>query len=195
MHGLVAFAVHRWQVTLVVFALAVALGAQAFLSIPRSVDPHFKAPVVSVIAILPGADPKDIEQTVSKPIEEVLSSLDNIRILQSSSTDGQAVVVADFTWGSDSDRNFDEAVREVNAIRESLPQGLQSLEFRRFRTTEAVVVQYAIVSETASWRRMEKIGRDLEEAFQRQPGVRPAPARRAGGPAMGRAKARDPGFR
>lgn len=174
MNGLIAFAVHRWQVTLVVFALAVALGAQAFLSIPRSVDPHFKAPVVSVIAILPGADPKDIEQTVSKPIEEVLSSLDNIRVLQSSSTDGQAVVVADFTWESDSDRNFDEAVREVNAIRESLPQGLQSLEFRRFRTTEAVVVQYAIVSETASWRRMEKIGRDLEEAFQRQPGVREA---------------------
>jgi hypothetical protein len=116
MNALIAFAVHRWQVTLVVFALVAALGAQAFLSIPRSVDPHFKAPVASVIAILPGADPADIEQTVAKPIEDALSSLDNIRELQSSSSDGQAVITAEFTWESDPDRNFDEAVREVNAI-------------------------------------------------------------------------------
>lgn len=174
MNTLIAFAVHRWQVTLVVFALIAALGAQAFLSIPRSVDPHFKAPFVLIIAILPGADPADIEQTVAKPIEDALAGLDNIAELASSSSDGQAVVTAEFTWESDPDRNFDEAVREVNAIRPSLPQGIQRLEYRRFRTTEAVVVQYAIVSETASWRRMEKVGKDLKEAFQRQPGVRVA---------------------
>jgi multidrug efflux pump subunit AcrB len=174
MNGLIAFAVHRWQATLVVFGLIAALGAQAFLTIPRSVDPHFKAPIVIVVAILPGADPTDIEQTVAKPIEEALAGLDNITELQSSSSDGQAVVSAEFTWESDPDRNYDEAVREVNAIRAQLPEGLRVLEFRRFRTTEAVVVQYALVSETASWRRMEKLGDDLKEAFQRVPGVREA---------------------
>jgi len=171
---LIAFAVHRWQLTLVVFALVAALGAQAFLAIPRSVDPHFKAPFVLIIAILPGADPTDIEQTVAKPIEEALAGLDNITELQSSSSDGQAVITAEFTWESDPDRNYDEAVREVNAIRSQLPDGIRRLEFRRFRTTEAVVVQYAIVSDTASWRRMEKLGQDLQEAFLRQPGVRSA---------------------
>ena len=74
MNGLIAFAVHRWQATLVVFALVAALGAQAFLSIPRSVDPQFIAPIVQVIAVLPGADPSDIEQTVVKPVEEVLAA-------------------------------------------------------------------------------------------------------------------------
>ena len=174
LNALIAFAVHRWQVTLVVFGLIAALGIQAFLTIPRSVDPHFKAPFVLMIAILPGADPADIEQTVAKPIEDVLAGLDNIAELQSSSSDGQALVTAEFTWESDHDRNFDEAVREVNAIRSQLPAGIQRLEFRRFRTTEAVVVQYAIVSETASWRRLEKVGKDLKEAFQRQQGVRTA---------------------
>jgi len=174
MNALIAFAIHRWQVTLVVFALIAALGFQALLSIPRSVDPHFKAPFVNIIAILPGADPADIEQTVAKPIEDVLSGLDAITELQSKSSDGQAIITAEFSWDSDPDRNYDEAVREVNAIRATLPQGLQRLEFRRFRTTEAVVVQYAIVSETASWRRMEKTAKDLKESFQRQPGVRQA---------------------
>jgi multidrug efflux pump subunit AcrB len=174
LNSLIAFAVHRWQVTLVLFSLIAALGAQAFMTIPRSVDPTFKAPFVLILAILPGADPADIEQTVTKPIEDAVAGLDAIDKIESSSLDGQAVITAQFLWGSDPDRNFDEVVREVNAIRANLPTGIQRLEFRRFRTTEAVVAQYAIVSDTASWRRMEKVGKDLKEAFQRQPGVRVA---------------------
>jgi multidrug efflux pump subunit AcrB len=171
---LIEFAVKRWQVTLVAFALLAALGIQAFLTIPRSVDPHFKAPFVSVVVLQPGADPEDMEQAVAKPIEDVLSGLDNVTEIQSRSTDGQAVITAEFTWESDPDRNYDEAVREVNAIRPTLPAGIRLLEFRRFRTTEAAVAQYALVSATASDRRLEKIGKDLREAFQRVPGVRNA---------------------
>jgi len=174
LNGLIAFAVHRWQVTLVVFALVAALGLSAFFSIPRSVDPQFKAPIVQVITVLPGADPADIEQTVVKPVEDVLSGLDNITELHSTSTDGQGVVIAEFSWESDPDRNYDEAVREVNAIRATLPGGISRMEMRRFRTTDSSVVQYAIVSDSASWRRMEKIGKDLKELFQRQRGVRNA---------------------
>lgn len=169
---LIAAAVQRWQVTLIVFALLAALGLQAFLSIPRSVDPHFKVPVVFIIVSQPGADAEDIEQAVAKPIEDVLSGLDNVTEIASRSFDGQAVVVAEFDWASDPDRNYDEAVREVNAIRAALPDGIRRIEFRRFRTTEAAVVQYAIVSETASWRRLEKIAKDLREGFQRIDGVR-----------------------
>jgi multidrug efflux pump subunit AcrB len=174
LNRIVALAVERWQVTLVAFALLAALGIQAFLSIPRSVDPHFKVPFVSIVVIQPGADPEDMEQTIAKPIEDVLSGLDNISEIQSFSTEGQTVITAEFTWDSDPDRNYDEAVREVNAIRPTLPAGIRQFEFRRFRTTEAVVAQYAIVSATASDRRMEKIGKDLREAFQRVPGVRTA---------------------
>ncbi len=171
---LIAASVQRWQVTLIVFALLAALGLQAFLAIPRSVDPHFKVPVVFIVAFQPGADPEDMEQTVAKPIEDVLSGLDNVTEISSRSFDGQAVIVAEFDWSSDPDRNFDEAVREVNAIRQRLPETVSRIEFRRFRTTEAVVVQYALVSETASSRRLEKIAKDLREAFQRVDGVRAA---------------------
>ena len=174
MNRIIALAIQRWQVTLVAFTLLAALGIQAFLNIPRSVDPHFKAPFVSIVVIQPGADPADMEQAVSKPIEDVLSGLDNVTEIQSRSTDGQAVITAEFTWESDPDRNYDEAVREVNAIRPSLPQGIRAIEYRRFRTTEAAVAQFALVSETASDRRLEKYGKDLREAFQRVDGVRAA---------------------
>lgn len=168
------FAVTRWQATLIVFALLAALGIQAFLAIPRSVDPHFPIPVVVIVAIQPGADPADMEQTVAKPIEEVLQGLDGIDRVQSRATDGQAVVTAEFAWSTDPEKDYDEVVREVNAIRAQLPQGLQRLEFRKVRTTESAVVQFALVSDTASFRRMEKVARDLRDSFTRVPGVRGA---------------------
>ena len=171
---LIEFAITRWQITLVLFALMAALGWSALNSIPRSVDPHFPIPVVVVIAVQPGADPADMEQTVAKPIEDVLRGLDNINEISSQSSDGFASVFAEFDWGSDTEKNYDGVVREVNAIRAQLPSSLVSLEFRKIRTTETSVVQYALISETANARRLSKIAEDLRDRLNQVPDVRTA---------------------
>ena len=170
--GLIDFAVRRWQITLVAFGLLFAIGLSAFLTIPRSVDPHFPSPFINVIATVPGAEPSDMETTVAKPIEDVIQGLDGIVRVQSRSTDSTAVITAEFSWSGDPEKNYDEVVREVNAIRSTLPSALTRLEFQKTRTTEAAVIQFALVSDTASYRRLEKYAKDLRERLNRVPGVR-----------------------
>jgi len=170
--NLIDFAVRRWQITLVLFALLTAIGVSAFIGIPRSVDPHFTGPNVLVVVTQPGADPTDMEQTVSKPIEDVLQGLDDLKFVSSTSTDSTAIIAAEFTWESDPDKHYDEVVREVNAIRSQLPSSVTRVEFKKFRTTEAAVLQFALVSDTASFRRLEKIGKDLRERLNQVSGVR-----------------------
>ena len=51
--------------------------------------------------------------------------------VQISSQDGSAVVQVEFDWSVDTDRKYDEVVREVNTLRPSLPDGLALLEVRR----------------------------------------------------------------
>ena len=63
---LAEFAVRRWQITLVAFLLFALLGINAFLSIPRSVDPHFAIENTIVTAVLPGADAAEIEETLAR---------------------------------------------------------------------------------------------------------------------------------
>lgn len=172
--NLANFAVNRWQFTLTMFALLAALGVNAFFAIPRTVDPHLDVPVVLIVAAQPGADAVDMEETVAKPIEEVLQGLDDIEEVHSTSKEGNSVIVAEFDWGGDSDQNFDDVVREISAIRDSLPSGLASLEYTKVRTSDAAVVQLALVSETASWRRMEKYATDLAERLSRIENVRSA---------------------
>jgi multidrug efflux pump subunit AcrB len=170
--GFIDFAVRRWQITLVVFSLLFAIGLSAFLTIPRSVDPHFPSPFINVIATVPGAEPSDMETTVAKPIEDVIQGLDGIVRVQSRSTDSTAVITAEFSWSGDPEKNYDEVVREVNAIRSTLPSALTRLEFQKTRTTEAAVIQFALVSDTASYRRLEKYAKDLRERLNRVSGVR-----------------------
>jgi multidrug efflux pump subunit AcrB len=171
-NGIIRFAIQRWQITLVVFLALAAMGLSAFFTIPRSVDPHFPSPFVNIVATVPGAEPADMESTIAKPIEDVVQGLDGIVKVQSRSTDSTAVITAEFSWDGDAEKNYDEVVREVNAIRSSLPSALTRLEFQKTRTTEAAVLQFALVSDTASYRRLEKIAKDLRERLIRVPGVR-----------------------
>ena len=170
---LARFVIFRWQLSLVLFILLVVLGISALINIPKAVDAHFPIPAVNIIAIQPGADAQEMEETVAKPIEEVIQGLDDIVEVQSTSTDGGTVINVEFSeWSGDVDGYFDDVVREVSAIRDQLPAELQKLEYRKIRTTEAAVMQVALISETASWRRMEKYADDMVEVFTRNPGVR-----------------------
>jgi multidrug efflux pump subunit AcrB len=168
------FSIRRWQLTLVLFALLVALGLSAFNNIPRAVDPHFPLPVVAITAAQPGADASDMEQTVAKPIEEIVQGLEDVKTIVSSSVDGSTVLRVEFDWSGDPDKYFNDTVREVTAIRSRLPAELARLDFKKMRTTNASVLQFALVSENASWRRMEKYGRDISEALSRYSNVREA---------------------
>jgi multidrug efflux pump subunit AcrB len=169
---LAAFSVRNWQFTLVAFALLAMLGLNALATTPRSEDPHFPMPIMVVRAVLPGAEPAELEQLVADPIEDALSGLDDVDEIGSTSLDGAAVIQVAFTWDVDTERKYDEVVREVNALRGTLPQGLTQLEVRRARTTEVAVVQLALVSDTLPMRRLEKLADGLRERLDRAPGVR-----------------------
>ena len=168
------FAIRRWQLTLVLFTLLCALGFSAFQQVPRAVDLHFSMPVVSIVALQPGADAAEIEQTIAKPIEELVQGLEDVQSVVSASSDGNAVIRAEFDWAGNPDQYFNDTVREVTAIRNQLPADLQGLQFEKIRTTNASILQIALLSDSASWYRMEKYARDVSEALGRDKEVRQA---------------------
>jgi multidrug efflux pump subunit AcrB len=170
--NLTSVAVRRWQVTLVAFLLLALLGYNAFRQIPRAVDPYFPIPATLVVVTLPGADAAEIEETVAKPIERALQGLDRVRDIRSTSSDGAATISVSFDYGTDAETALDRTVREVNTIRPQLPEGITRIDTRRPRTTEAAISQIALVSETASWRRMEKYAEDLRDRIAVLRGVR-----------------------
>ncbi len=169
-----AFAVRQWQFTLVAFALLVALGINSLLSITRSEDPHVRFPFVQVYVFMPGADALDMEQLIARPLEDTIDGIDQVKDITSTNSEGVTVVNVEFQWGVDPERKFDQVVREVNAVRGTLPAAVQSVRVEKSEPVKAAFVQIALVSPSLPWRQLEKIADDLREKLDRVPGVQEA---------------------
>lgn len=169
---LTAFAVRHWRLVIVALVLAIGLGAQALLTMPRSVDPYVDFPFSTVTVALPGANAADMEETVAKPIENALQGLDNVREVRSNTIDGLSIVSAEYDYGTDPEDSLNRAITQVASIRSMLPAGITQLEFTRPRPTEAALLQLALVSEEASWRRMQHNAQNLSERLVAVDGVR-----------------------
>jgi multidrug efflux pump subunit AcrB len=166
------FSVEHWQFTLVLFGLLIAVGINSLVNIPRSEDPEFDAPIATVIAVYPGADPKDIEQLVVDPIEDAINELDDIKRIDSRSLDGVGVVQVEFQWDQNPDDRYDDVVRELNRIRSQLPADLAALEVRKASSGLVNIVQVALVSEDADYRELKDLAEELRDSIETVAGVR-----------------------
>lgn len=166
------FPIKRYQFTLVAFAMLIALGISSYSNIPRQEDPYFPISRLQIIAVYPGAEPQDVERLVVKPIEDRLSELDDVKRLESFSNDGVAVLVPEFYSSVDMEKKYDEVVREVNALRPTLPAEVTRLEIRKLNPGLVNIVQFALVSEDAPYRELEDHARDLKDTLKTIDGVR-----------------------
>ncbi len=169
-----AFAVRRWQFTLVVFALLIALGYASYQNIARSEDPTFPFPATTITVVWPGADPADMERQVIKPVEDAVNSLEKVKKIQSSAFDGLAIIYVEFYYGSDPEKKQDEVIREFNRIRSSLPADIAQINIRKNNPGLVNIVQMALVSDTASWRELKEKAENLKDLFQSVGGIRTA---------------------
>lgn len=174
MKAFTRFFVDRWQFTLILFVMLFALGVQSVLSIPKSEDPIVKFPGVGVFVVLPGADAEQMERVVAIPIETALNGLEDVDEISSTSQAGLASIGVSFIYGSDPEKKYDEVVRELNVIRASLPDGITLLRADRANPAQTNIVQMALISDAASYRRMEAYARELRDAIERAPGVQQA---------------------
>ena len=166
------FSVRNRQFTLVVFFALLVMGAYSIVTIPRAEDPTFPIPIYPIAIVYPGATPTDIEQLVVDPIEDKVRALEGLIDVKTSIEDGLAVIQPEFDVSVDADRKYDEIVREINALRPSLPQDLARLEVIRINASDVNIAQFALVSESAPWTELDRAARRLRDDLARLPGVK-----------------------
>lgn len=171
MEHVVRFFVDRWQFSLVLFAMLVALGANAIVSIPKSEDPTVRFPIAGVTVVLPGADAEQIEKLIIVPLEQAFNRIEDVKEVRSGASSGVGSVSVEFTYGSDPERKYDELIRELNVVRPDFPQGVVEVRTFKANTANANIVVLALVSETAPTRQLEAAARDLRDMLERGAGV------------------------
>lgn len=160
---LAEFSVKNYQFTIVIFVMIMAVGVNSLLTMPKAEDPTLKSTFNSVIVIYPGTSAADMESLVVDPIEEKVSSIDEIKKIVSVANDGIAAVRVEFVHEiNDPQEKYNEVLREVNAIRDDLPADIFDIDVVQFTPEGTNIMQSAIMSETAPYKELEDQAEDLK---------------------------------
>lgn len=165
-------AIHNYNFTIVIFLLIIVAGAISFFNMPRTENPSVYIPGASVIVIYPGANPTDLEQLVAFPIEEAINELDDIRKINTFIRNGVVSVSVEFIFGTNAKEKYDDVVSKVNSIRSSLPPDIFDLQTIRWSSTDVAIMQYALVSDSASYRELDKYSEKLKRKLERSYGIK-----------------------
>jgi multidrug efflux pump subunit AcrB len=161
------FSVKNYQFTIVAFVMAAVVGAVTLFTMPRAEDPQINPPSFPIVVVYPGTSPKDMEELVVKPIENELYELDNVDKIVTSIQDGLAIIQIDFKYGEDVDKKYQEVIREVNNLRSELPQDINKIDIRKVDPSDVNILQVALVSENASYKKLKELGDDLKEKLEK----------------------------
>jgi multidrug efflux pump subunit AcrB len=168
------FPVRNYQFTVVLFVMMAALGISSWSSIPRGEDPPLDFPTFTVVAVYPGASPRDLERLVIREVEERLDALENVDEVASSVQDGVATVRVGFEADQDPETKYEEVLREMNALRPELPAELLQFKVEKATTLDVAIAQLALVGATAPYDELDRLAEDLEDRIAAVPGVREA---------------------
>jgi multidrug efflux pump subunit AcrB len=165
--------IRNFRFILVIVFIACIVGIYAINVMPRTEDPDLSLPNFAITALLPGTSPMDIEELIVKPIEDAIEELDDITEVITIIDEGIAIFQIEARFGIDYERKLDEIFREVNAIRNDLPENLLELTVEQFRPeNQTSIMQLALVSETATYRELEQTAGLLERLISQIDGVK-----------------------
>jgi HAE1 family hydrophobic/amphiphilic exporter-1 len=148
----------RRRVTIIMFTVAVLLfGFVSFLRLKINLLPDLTYPTLTIRTEYPGAAPAEIENLISKPIEEALGVVKNVNRVSSISRSGQSDVILEFDWGTNMDYAGLDVREKLDALR--LPLDVQRPSVLRFDPSLDPIIRLGLYREDGAGRQRQDRGR------------------------------------
>ncbi len=121
MHSLIRGFVNRPSPVLLVLAVMLVAGAAAYQSIPKEAEPDVAIPTLYVNMTHEGISPEDAERLLIRPMENELRTIEGLRELRATASEGSAVLILEFDAGFDSDQALLDVREKVDLAKAELP--------------------------------------------------------------------------
>jgi len=139
-----AFSVNR-KITVLMLTLIVCLfGIIAFTRIGVDMMPELEYPFASVLTTYEGVASEDIENLVTRPIEEAVSTVKKVKTVRSISREGVSVVMAEFEWGTLLDFAAQDVRDKISWLADMLPEDADTPTVMKFNMSDFPILFYGI---------------------------------------------------
>ncbi len=170
MNALIDAAFSRARVVILGLVMILAVGAYAYVGIPKESSPEIPIPTLYVSTSLEGISPEDSERLLVEPLETELSAITGLKQITSNGAEGHASVQLEFEPGFDSDEALDKVREGVDRAKSDLPEDATDPVVTEINTALFPILT-AILSGPVPERTLNTISEELKDAIEGLSGV------------------------
>ena len=166
LNNISAWSIRNPVVPIVLFVALTIAGIMSFMNMDVQNDPDIEFPVVVVSISQPGAAPTEITTQITQKVESAIRSVQGVRNIDATSSEGNTTVSAEFEIGDDINAAVSEVKNAVDQIRSDLPDGILEPQIFKVATSSDPIAYFAVEAsdmtlEQLSWFVDDSVARKL----------------------------------
>lgn len=163
--------IKRPSIIIVIFLLLTLGGIGSYLNLGYELVPKFDVNVITVQTVYPGAAPSEVETSVSKVIEDAVSSLENVKKIETKSMESVSVVMITLNTGADVNFLLTDAQRKINAVINDLPEDAETPSLSKFSLDDVAIMNLSVTSSLSEKELYDLLDQKIQPVFARILGV------------------------
>jgi HAE1 family hydrophobic/amphiphilic exporter-1 len=171
MSSIVETSIKKPLLIVVVFTVLTLGGLISYNLINLNLVPKFEMPMLTVQTIYPGAGASEVETSVTRKIEDALSTLENLKKITSTSLEGVSVVAIELNDRADPNQGVQDAQRKINAIKSQLPSEILDPSIEKIALDEKAILNTAASSSLPSTEFYKLVEDRIQSRLAKLPGV------------------------
>jgi hydrophobic/amphiphilic exporter-1 (mainly G- bacteria), HAE1 family len=140
-------AIRRPVFLLMIISMFIIFGLISLSRIGVSFIPNVDFPMVAVTAVYPGAGPEEIETTITKPVEDSVSTVNGLKHTQSFSFEGMSMVLLEFELNVDGNNARLDVQKKVDELKATFPDGVKDPMVAKWDLTAMPIMNLAVTSD------------------------------------------------
>lgn len=163
--------IKRPSIVIVVFTAVTLLGIMSYFSLNYELLPKFSLGMITITTVYPGASPNEVENTVTKKIEDAVASMENIKKLEATSYESLSLVMIELTSNADVDLSLNDAQRKVNAILADLPDDVDPPSLAKVSLDDLPIITLSTSADLSGPEFYDLIDKRIQPMLSRVEGV------------------------
>lgn len=147
--GLTKQVLRRPVTTVLVVLCLIVFGLSSVFSSKLELTPEMEMPMLIVNAVYPGASPEDVEELVTKPIEDEIGTLTGVDTITSMSAENFGLVLLQYEYGKDMDKAYDDLKKKLDGLVNEFPEDVQTPTIIEMDINDTPAITLAVNNEQA----------------------------------------------
>lgn len=168
--GPTSFAVDHPTSVLVLLAIILIAGLYSYVTVPKESQPDIEIPNVAINTMYAGVSPEDIESLITRPIEEEINKISDVKTLTSRSVEGFSSINVEFEAGMDMTEALQQVREKVDIAKPELPPAAEEPAILEFSFENFPILQVNLAGEY-SLVRLKQLAEDMQDRIEQIPSV------------------------